>query len=208
MDKSYLGNIKKQESYIHHEVYRVFKNIIKKGIIYKKENSYGNWEESFTEVLPEVNINKKGRADLVIYSERQYSRMEPRLVIEIKKRVFTNPGMSFARIAKRTKKYSEKLGVYYYVVYDGYYWLFFSHTDPYLIKAMTIEKDKNLTEEFANDFLLAFAEISYTSERKYSNNLITKYPLQDIQFVRAKIFPALANFFDSSRAEELINKWN
>lgn len=196
--------IKDQESYIHHEVYRVFKNAINIGIIYKKDS----WEEKFIEILPEVKLSEKERVDLLIYSSKQSFSPEPRLVIEIKKRVFTNPGISFAKIAKKTGRYAERLGINHYIVYDGYYWFLFSQSDPYLLKVLTIEKDKKLQESFATNVLLAIAEISYTSDRTYFQQLVTRYSLEDKQFVKIKILPALAKSLGGTKWEELINYWN
>ena len=72
-----------------------------------------------------------------------------------------------AAYSKKVRNYAEKSSVLYYVIYDGYYWFLFYRPDPYLIKVLTVEVEGKLNEEFAKDVLMAIAEISYASERRY-----------------------------------------
>jgi hypothetical protein len=204
MDKI-LKELKEKESYIRSEVYRVFKNAIKDGVIYTKDT----YKEVFVEILPEVSIIiEKGRirrADLVAYSQ-QFDKVKPRLVIETKQRALEQPGKSFANFSKKTNSYAEKLDVWHYVVYDGYYYFLFSRLEPYLIKGLTVEPEIQLNEEFAKTVLLTVAEISYTSEKRYFKEL-DKYPLADKGFIKRKILPSLAKSFDLSKWNELLTKW-
>jgi hypothetical protein len=197
--------LKKKESYIQCEVYRVFKNAVKHGVKYSKDS----YQEVFSEVIPEVPIKvkegKEERADLVIFSQ-EHGGLEPRLIIETKKRVFNQPGKSLAAYSKKVRNYAEKLSVLYYVIYDGYYWFLFYRPDPYLIKVLTVKVEEKLDEEFAKDVLMAIAEISYTSERRYFKEL-DKYPATDKEFIERKILPSLAKSFEPSRWNELLARW-
>jgi len=200
-----IGQLKEKESYIRNEVYRIFKNAIKDGVIYSKDT----YKEVFVEILPEVPImigeRRTKRADLVVYAQ-QFSEVKPRLVIETKQRALDQPGKSFANFSKKTKSYAEKLDAWHYVVYDGYYWFQFSRLEPYLIKGLTVEPEFQLSEEFAKTILLTVAEISYTSERRYFKQL-DKYSLADKGFVKRKILPSLAKSFDPSKWNELLIRW-
>ncbi|RSN76244.1 Uma2 family endonuclease [Candidatus Methanodesulfokora washburnensis] len=195
----------KKESYVQCEVYRVFKNAIKYGVEYSKDS----YKEVFSEVIPEVPIKikerKEERADLVIFS-KEYGSLKPKLIIETKRRVFNQPGKSLAAYSKKVKNYAEKLNVWYYVIYDSYYWFLFYRLDPYLIKVLTVKVEENLNEEFAKDILMAVAEISYTNERKYFKEL-DKYPATDKDFVGRKILPSLAKNFEPSKWKELLARW-
>jgi len=197
--------LKKKESYIQCEVYRIFKNTIKYGVKYSKDS----YQEVFLEVIPEVPIKveegKEERADLVVFSQ-QYGNIKPKLIIETKQRVFNQPGKSLAAYSKKVKNYAEKLDVLYYVIYDSYYWFLFSRIDPYLIKVLTVEVEKNLDEEFAKNVLMAIAEISYTSERECFKEL-DKYPAADKELIKRRIFPSLTKNFEPSRWNDLLAKW-
>jgi len=82
-----VNELKKKESYVQCEVYRIFKNAIKSEVKYSK----GSYQEVFPEVIPEVPIKveegKEERADLVVFSQ-QYGSFKPKLIIETKQRVF------------------------------------------------------------------------------------------------------------------------
>jgi len=119
---------------------------------------------------------------------------------------FDQPGKSLAAYSKKVKNYAEKLDAWHYVIYDGYYWFLFSRIHPYLIRVLTVEVEKNLDEKFAKDVLMAIAEISYTSERKYFKEL-DKYPATDKDFIKRRIFPSLAKSFEPSEWSELSVRW-
>ncbi len=200
-----VNELKKKESYVQCEVYRIFKNAIESEVKYSK----GSYQEVFPEVIPEVPIKveegKEERADLVVFSQ-QYGSFKPKLIIETKQRVFDQPGKSLAAYSKKVKNYAEKLDAWHYVIYDGYYWFLFSWIHPYLIRVLTVEVEKNLDEKFAKDVLMAIAEISYTSERKYFKEL-DKYPATDKDFIKRRIFPSLAKSFEPSEWSELSVRW-
>jgi hypothetical protein len=203
--EEFIEGLKKKESYIQCEVYRVFMNAIRYGATYTKDS----YQEIFTEVIPEVPIKvkegKEERADLVVFSRRNRN-LEPRLIIETKQRVFQQPGKSLAAYSRKVKSYAEKLDLWYYAIYDGYYWFLFSRLDPFLVKVLTVKVGERLDELFAKDVMMAVAEISYTSERRCFKEL-DKYSVTDKEFIERKIFPSLAKSFEPLRWNDLLARW-
>jgi len=204
--EEFIEGLKKKERYIQYEVYRIFKNAIKYGVTYAKDS----YQEVFTEIIPEVPIKvdegREERTDLVVFS-RQFGNLEPKLIIETKQRVFQQPGKSLAAYSRKVKNYAERLNVWYYAIYDGYYWFLFSRVDPLLlVKVLAIKVGETLDESFAKDVMMAVAEISYTNERRYFKEL-DRYSIPDMEFIERKILPSLAKSFKPAEWKELVIKW-
>ena len=171
---------KKREYLIHFELYRILKNAIIKGIT---AHDY-----EFVNVWPEFSVNGE-RTDLIVTARFSKGRIRPFLVIETKKRILTgHAGTSFASKVKKTWKYAEKFGVHYFVVCDGLFFLLFKYRS--LIGAYEVE----MSEEFAQTFLIGVVEHSYTSSKE-TLNLLPKISKPNLRILEEVILPPIKKYF-------------
>ena len=161
--KDRIKEAKEREAYISYELYRLLRNAISTGLVYKESRC------EFKEILPESPIGDK-RANLVVFAAKYSQIIQPYLVIEIKVRTYTRPGPSIAKAVRKAQTYAKNLGVTitpFYSVYDGWELMIFGETSPYLIGIYGAIKD----EYQAKNLLLGLEEFSYRNKRELLNRL-------------------------------------
>jgi hypothetical protein len=193
-----IDKTKEKEVYIAFELYRIIKDAISQRLVYDKSGC------EFREVIPEFPVGER-RADLTVFATKYGGRIEPFLVIEVKRRAYDRPGPSMARAVRRASSYAEGLGATitpFFAVYDGWELMVFRHIDPYLVGAYGAIKDAYK----AGEFLKGLEEFSYTGKKDLLSAL-PKHP--DPDFLLKRITPSVIKEFtkDSREAETLLTRW-
>ena len=192
-----VKKVKERESFIQFELYRLIGNVISKGL------EYSSSQCKFVEVLPEFLV-KKDRADIVIFAQK-YRALQPYLIIETKKRVYTRPGTSISLALRRVRSYAEDLEMLpggFFGTYDGWTLLVFRVIDPYLITAA----GKISKEEDVKNLLMGLEEYAYTGKF----NLLNALPkIADPDFLIKRVFPSVVKEFmkEEKDREDFLKKW-
>jgi len=194
-----IREAREREAYISYEFYRLLKNAISRGLLYRDSGC------EFKEVVPEFPIGER-RADLVVFAVKYGRSAQPFLVIEVKVRAYNRPGPSMAKAVKRALNYASSLGATvtpFSAVYDGWELMIFKNVTPYLIGAYGSLRD----EDQAENLLLGLEEFSYKSKRDLLNTL-PKHA--DPDFLLKRIMPSIVKELakDPSEVKSLMDSWS
>ena len=153
-------------------------------------------------MIPEFPIGEE-RADIVITANRSGGVVEPYAVIEVKKRVFTRPGLATAGAIKKARSYAQKLKSYiFYAVYDGWSLYVFEEFRSHLVIA-----SGRITKESECNSLLRGLE-RYRNSNKL--DLLHELPkIADPEFLLNRVFPSVVKVFENDRdkQERLLLEW-
>jgi len=168
----------RKEPTIRAELYRVLKNSVEQGV------SLGDYKVS--DVAVEYSVNDK-KADLVIfYHYIPRPANNAFLVIETKGRRI-HPAPSLAGATKQVISYAEKLASRFFAVYDGWNFLLFKTSYPYLIR---LSNFLHVDELIARNLLLGLLELNQTGHKTETLERLPKIP--DAWSFHRSILPSIA----------------
>lgn len=181
-----------QEPTVRADLYRVLTNSIKWGIF------LGNYRIS--NVAVEYSIDGK-KADLVIFRQMTNPPDSAFLVIETKaRRIY--PSLTLARATKQAMNYSKKLTCRYFAVYDGWNFLLFEMSSPYLIK---VSNFLHMDESVARNLLYGLLEFDQNRYTAFTLNSLPKIP--DGWSFHQTIMPPIAKLLASVTTPQLEDSW-
>jgi len=158
-----------KEPAIRAELYRILSNAIKADI------SFGDYRISKVEVEFPVyractHAAYPKRADLVVFYQYKPRPVNHAfLVIETKRRL-KYPATPLAKATKQVMNYAEKLDSVFFAVYDGWNFLLFERSSPYLIKLSNFHC---IDESIAQNLLLGLLEFR---EKRYQAKALDLLP--------------------------------
>jgi len=181
-----------KEPAIRAEFYRVLTNSAKIGV------SLGDYKIS--NVAVEYPVDGK-KADLVVF--RRFSQQPDYtfLVIETKGR-HIYPALSLARGTKQAMNYAKKLNSNFFAIYDGWNFLLFKMSYPYLIK---LSNFLHIDESIARNLLLGLLEFYQTGHNTQTLERLPKIP--DGWSFQQTILPSIAKSLASITAPEQADNW-
>ena len=182
-----------REPAIRAELYRVLSNAIERDI------SFGGYTISSPAV--EYPINGK-KVDLVVFY--QYIQLPTDytfLVIETKGRR-KYPAAPLAKATKQVMNYAKKLNSIFFAVYDGWNFLLFEMSRPYLIK---LSNFLHIEESIARNLLLGLLEFR---QKRYEAKTLDLLPkVADGWSFWQRILPSIAKSLASITTPELPEAW-
>lgn len=147
----------------------------------RREGREGRVLGDIDNVEVEVPIDASERADVVVFKKE-----EPFLVIEVKKRAFTQPGRSLAAASKQVYKYARKLQSPFSAVCDG--WIFILYKTYRNFRPLTIV-GYNSTDTYAINLLSELLANEGSSAYAFVNSKLPQVP--DPDFVMRRIIPVI-----------------
>ena len=182
-----------REPAIRAELYRVLKNSIERDI------SFG--DSRISGLAVEYPIDGK-KADLVVFY--QYNLLPAEyafLIIETKGRR-KYPATPLAKATRQAMKYAEKLNSIFFAVYDGWNFLLFEMSRPYLIKLSNFLR---IDESIARNLLLGLLEFR---QKRYEAESLEGLPkVADGWSFWQTILPSIAKSLASITTPELPEAW-
>jgi hypothetical protein len=189
-----------KEATIRAELYRIISNVIQWGI----------QGQNYKAVSVAVEYPIKGkRADLVVFFKyspttqtyRQYGP-DPFLVIETKSR-FKYPSKPLGKATEQVMNYAKNVSARFFAVYDGWIFLLFENTRPYLIKLSNFHR---MDESIGRNLLVGLLEY-YEKGRSEFKTLNYLPKVADGWSFWETILPAVTKSVESITRPEVPEAW-
>jgi hypothetical protein len=173
----------------------------------------------FMHVIPEFQISKEDRVDLLITAE-YYKNFRPFILFECKRRPFQMPGPSYARaLYRQGMRYASKLDMQYLAVYDGWVIILAKRSYPFLLGIFDATMGGTLTPQMMRDLLAAVRELEDNKSTQLKQLIRSSRP-KDPEFISRRVLPSIGKELvrgekegvpigetEKGKIDHLVNQW-
>lgn len=143
---------------------------------------------TFMHVIPEFQISKEDRVDLLITAEH-YKNFRPFILFECKRRPFQKPGPSYARaLYRQAMRYASKLDMQYCAVYDGWVIILAKRSYPFMLGIFDAIMGDTLTPQLVRDLLSSIRELENNKSAQLNLLIHSRRP-KDPESISRQVLP-------------------